>query len=927
MHRSPATSRDQHSISQHLSQHDIICTALAQLFDSYTVIPYIAFHSFCTYVDDAGRKEFNEKYMNVNALLDLPITPHADGRRFDLRPEEPLVLPPFNMMEALAMAGPASKPRNWSPLKQAMPAVPSSPSPFTSTAAAIPNQETPSAVEGAGSDIPAGAVSAEVSNAFPSKCSGPMCSAVSDPGKRLKRASQCTYTWCKRCCVQHQNETGASCKLGDHRNAAEKLKQGSTSTSTPANRTAETSGAVAPLSLYHGPKPLKPAHYEARKRAFAETEQTIHRVAEERKELERIDGICVEIRYYSKDSANEPIILTATFATYPSCRLSFLCDDEKSILGITSDTTIRAMFYPATGSWKLHKVSIPYVFADAQQRGSGPPVLLIRDHDAPRTLSITAAEQELALNYRKRAPNRKLPIEIPDSDSSENEQTGNKRTVEDAFGTVPPPLERPQKQQRKLENHAVPRTTQSAPSKATATRKVALPDGIPDVRRLERERASAHGEWPLKYFIPMERGLQRIADPHTSNLIGRLPQKFRQVFDLEFKKTAYHKHMNTFKYAPSALRDHFRSAGYSDRATWKIFRDVVSDLYKDDPYVLRRLNAGGSGKGGSGKGGSGKGGSGKECDDTEDRTAEPTQAAIEGAEKWIASQTPSTNPISSLKFQDISVDADPATEPTGSVCGFCSEVLPGQPSDSLKAMHHQVTSGSAPALLEARYCQQHQAESLRERQVDHLRWPATVDFSGLGDRVEAFEDVLYEIWLDPSPSQFYTAFLERVKVLGTYNKAASMKGDKDHIGAGYYGEKGLTIISNVLQLLFDESAYCHKETTGMSYIDFLWTILIPETLTCLVQDDLGDATPEDVVKVIQLSGPYGQYLHPEDESDDGVEYQRRLAERSVSQDNLRDGIQVEREQEDFAPLALSGSACPYTSITDSNGNEVLVIDD
>ncbi|KAF5309756.1 hypothetical protein D9611_013637 [Ephemerocybe angulata] len=37
MHRSPATSRDQHSISQHLSQHDIICTALAQLFDSYTV--------------------------------------------------------------------------------------------------------------------------------------------------------------------------------------------------------------------------------------------------------------------------------------------------------------------------------------------------------------------------------------------------------------------------------------------------------------------------------------------------------------------------------------------------------------------------------------------------------------------------------------------------------------------------------------------------------------------------------------------------------------------------------------------------------------------------------------------------------------------------------------------------------------------------
>ncbi|KAF5339991.1 hypothetical protein D9611_012378 [Ephemerocybe angulata] len=37
MHKSPATSRDQHSISQHLSQHDIICTALAQLFDSYTL--------------------------------------------------------------------------------------------------------------------------------------------------------------------------------------------------------------------------------------------------------------------------------------------------------------------------------------------------------------------------------------------------------------------------------------------------------------------------------------------------------------------------------------------------------------------------------------------------------------------------------------------------------------------------------------------------------------------------------------------------------------------------------------------------------------------------------------------------------------------------------------------------------------------------
>jgi hypothetical protein len=81
-----------------------------------------------------------------------------------------------------------------------------------------------------------------------------------------------------------------------------------------------------------------------------------------------------------------------------------------------------------------------------------------------------------------------------------------------------------------------------------------------------------------------------------------------------------------------------------------------------------------------------------------------------------------------------------------------------------------------------------------------------------------------------------------------------------------------------------------------------------------VSEDLPDATYEETLQVIKISGDYGRYIHPEDESSDGLEYQRRLVEKHAARRN--EGVSVKREPEEVM----------IRSVTEG-GNEVWVIDD
>ena len=124
------------------------------------------------------------------------------------------------------------------------------------------------------------------------KCIGVLCAAAKSLSERSKAHASCTWNGCKKCCIKHQIEFSAECKVPDHRKGAQqKRTKDSEAISTPEGGTG---------SFYKGPKPLAPGHYASRELDIARKEHQIHRTVTERKELEKIEGTCAEIRYFSK---------------------------------------------------------------------------------------------------------------------------------------------------------------------------------------------------------------------------------------------------------------------------------------------------------------------------------------------------------------------------------------------------------------------------------------------------------------------------------------------------------------------------------------------------------------------------------------------------------------------------------------------------
>lgn len=477
--------------------------------------------------------------------------------------------------------------------------------------------------------------------------------------------------------------------------------------------------------------------------------------------------------FLSQDTADsEPVVLEVEFPSFPLCQLSTLSVAERTILGIEKNDSLIYIFDQSSSTWKLRGPSVPHTFLDS--RGgtiSKPVILLARSPDCPRTDIVRAAE--LSLKTR-REPSRAGPavMTIPSSDEDSSPSP--------AAAARPAPL---RKSKRKICEVSVsdddqpvlvskkPKTQLTLTSSARIA-STSNSSPIPDVSAMSAERLSGHAEWPLKYFKPMEEGLVRVSEP--SDLTGNTPVQFKTHFGHTWKRTAYHKHLNTLRYAPHSLRTYFRSLGWSDEATWKNFRKVVLELYREDQDVLGRLTSKGTGKG---------------RENTSHRKPKPTAHAIEAAQQWINARVSVSKDVPIV--EDIQEETgEPTTRRSrhfsNDKCPACDEYLPKKPSDILKKklehfeMHATTHHG-------ADLCVQHGAETAREKQPTHLQWPEKIDFAGLGQRLETSEhrEVLEETWADPEASPFYEKLLDDAETLNmTRAKVGSISGDENYIGMG-----------------------------------------------------------------------------------------------------------------------------------------------
>ena len=136
---------------------------------------------------------------------------------------------------------------------------------------------------------------------------------------------------------------------------------------------------------------------------------------------------------------------------------------------------------------------------------------------------------------------------------------------------------------------------------------------------------------------------------------------------------------------------------------------------------------------------------------------------------------------------DSSFDDLPANETQVHVCSYCDGVWPTIPSSVLLSLRKQLEwtlgrqgSKRLPSWKRmsalAEHCEQHKIEAIYEAQPKARKWPSYIDFSKLGQRVEALKTHLSQVWSDPWDNYFYKAVLLQIEYVGK-EKAFGRVGD------------------------------------------------------------------------------------------------------------------------------------------------------
>jgi hypothetical protein len=148
----------------------------------------------------------------------------------------------------------------------------------------------------------------------------------------------------------------------------------------------------------------------------------------------------------------------------------------------------------------------------------------------------------------------------------------------------------------------------------------------------------------------------------------------------------------------------------------------------------------------------------------------------------------------------------------------------------------------------------------------------SLDFLQLPSRIEGLYEELAGIARDPSASDFFG--LAEASYKGGPGSAmrASGFGTFDQQGAGYYGERGLSLAVKTLCTLFPQNSQVFDlvDFRSIPYRALIEEVLVPETFVLLIGEDL-TLEPDDAVETLHLSRRFGNIMYPDveaDESDD-----------------------------------------------------------
>ncbi|CAG8811641.1 14283_t:CDS:2, partial [Gigaspora margarita] len=152
---------------------------------------------------------------------------------------------------------------------------------------------------------------------------------------------------------------------------------------------------------------------------------------------------------------------------------------------------------------------------------------------------------------------------------------------------------------------------------------------------------------------------------------------------------------------------------------------------------------------------------------------------------------------------------------------------------------------------------------ISDLEVDVTERYPTIDFNNLPARIQGFKNALLEILNNVEISYYRKLAMDLIRDIGVARSRSNLKQFNTfyEIMPGYYGAKGLLIISETLQNMFMNiiGKACKPQTPNR----FLFEVLVPETAIQLIMEDYGpNCTYDDAQKIMNQSVDYGMIMYP-----------------------------------------------------------------
>ncbi|PVG03322.1 hypothetical protein CPB86DRAFT_695647 [Serendipita vermifera] len=273
-------------------------------------------------------------------------------------------------------------------------------------------------------------------------------------------------------------------------------------------------------------------------------------------------------------------------------------------------------------------------------------------------------------------------------------------------------------------------------------------------------------------------------------------------------------------------------------------------------------------------------------------------------------------------------DRDPST-----LCPFCDEKLPEQPSLKLLSMLDKLKRKATPdprwgnslglkAKMETyvAFCALHDAESTELPKGKKYGWPTTLDLEGIARRTWRFQSRLERIINEPEVGTFLFDLQEKAGKYGA-NAVSGAKGNWavfNDASTGYYGEQGVAIITQVLFDMFPQISA--EKMAPLDRSSYFSLGLVPEAALMLIEEDIKQRSSDkgeasfrfEALRILRKSHKYGLAMFPFQEGEDGdtgdaIIKARLKKMRKIAEDKKKEKMMSYEDGETMIDLSSDSS--------------------